>query len=298
VRVAILVPAADYPAEWRWAFDPQAGMLQQAGIDVAAVPWTSTGSFAGFDLVLPLVAWGYHHDWPRWLRLLGRFEVERVPLANPVPLLRWNSDKAYLAELASNGVSTVPSMTVDHLDDAGLRDARERFACDQLVVKPLVSASAHGTFRIAGGDTVPDAVRGWRMLVQPWLHRIVDAGEYSLIFFDGTFSHAVRKLPRPGEFRVQPEFGGIISRCEPPDGATELALQALELAPAASSYARVDLVVGNTGELAIIELELIEPALFVAQAPDAAPRFAAAVASAAQRAREQPLADGGRQVWR
>lgn len=296
MRVAILVPAADYSAEWRWAFDPQAAMLEEAGIDVTAVPWTSNESFDGFDLVMPLVAWGYHKDLPGWTRLLDRLEAEGVPVANPVPMLRWNSDKGYLTELGAAGVSTVPSITACALDEAALELARERFDCAELVVKPLVSASAYGTFRIGEGDAIPEAVRGWRMLVQPWLERIVDAGEYSVILFDGQFSHAVRKVPRAGEFRVQPEFGGIVSRCAPPDGATALALQALDHAPARSTYARVDLVIGNSGKLEIIELELIEPALFVAQAPDAAPSFTAAVTSAAERAREQPLANGGRQV--
>ena len=298
MRIAILVPGADYSAEWRWAFDPQAAMLEHAGLDVRAVPWTTNEPLDGFDLILPLVAWGYHRDPAGWLRLLDRFEANRWPVANPVPVLRWNSDKAYLSELASAGVATVPSITVDALDDPELEKARQQLGCEELVVKPLVSASAHGTFRLTPSDQVPQSVRGRRMLVQPWLDRIVDAGEYSLILFQDEFSHSVRKIPRPGEFRVQPEFGGIVTRCEPPEGGVALALHALEQAPDNSSYARVDLVIGNNDALQIIELEMIEPALFVAQAPDAAPRFAAAVISAAERAREQPLADGGRQVRR
>ena len=94
-------------------------------------------------------------------------------------------------------------------------------------------------------------------------------------------------MPRPGEFRVQPEWGGVIRRCDPPEGSIELALAALAAAPARTTYGRVDIVVGNDGELLVIELELIEPALFMAEAPDSRPRFAAAVLAAA----EQPLAD-------
>ena len=91
-------------------------------------------------------------------------------------------------------------------------------------------------------------------------------------------------MPRSGEFRVQPEYGGIIGPCAPPDGSVELALAALAAAPAPTTYARVDIVVGNDGELQIIELELIEPALFLDHAPEAARRYARAVLSAAQRA--------------
>jgi hypothetical protein len=129
------------------------------------------------------------------------------------------------------------------------------------------------------------------MLAQPWIESITSIGEYSLIFFAGAFSHAVSKVPVPGEFRVQPEYGGIIARCDPPAGALEVAAAALAAAPATATYARVDLVAGNDGAFQVIELELIEPALFLAQAPEAGPLFAAAVlAAASQRLAEQPLA--------
>jgi hypothetical protein len=124
------------------------------------------------------------------------------------------------------------------------------------------------------------------MLVQPWLKDIVNSGEYSLIFLGGEFSHSVSKVPRPGEFRVQPEYGGIIGPCDPPEGSVDLGKAALAASPAATTYARVDIVVGNDGRLQVIELELIEPALYMAGVPDAAPRFAEAVLSAASAGRE------------
>jgi glutathione synthase/RimK-type ligase-like ATP-grasp enzyme len=201
-------------------------------------------------------------------------------------VLRWNGDKSYLAELHSKGVATVPSLAFEAIDDSALQQARDLFGSEELVVKPLVSASAHGTFRIGPGEALPDKVRGWRMLIQPWLKDIVSSGEYSLLFFGGEFSHSVSKVPRPGEFRVQPEYGGIIGPCDPPPGSLELARAALAGAPAVTTYARIDIVVGNDGRLQVIELELIEPALFLADAPDAGPRFAAAVLSAAKAGRE------------
>jgi glutathione synthase/RimK-type ligase-like ATP-grasp enzyme len=291
LRLAVLVPPSDYGSEWRWAFDPQADALRRAGAEVDALPWNGAGDLRGYDLVLPLVAWGYHQRFAEWLALLDRLEQQRLPVANAVPVLRWNSDKTYLAELSAAGVNTVPSIAFDDFSPADLTAARSRFNCSELVVKPLVSASAWGTYRLGLSDPFPESVRGWRMLVQPWLNAIVSTGEYSLLFFDGTFSHAVSKLPRAGEFRVQPDFGGTVTQCAPPDGALELAQAALGSAPAPSVYARVDLVVGNDGQLQVIELELIEPALFLAQAPHGASAFAAAVLSAAERARKQPLAD-------
>ncbi len=282
MRVAFLVPAPDYRADWRWSYDAQAGALEAAGIEVAPVVWTEAAEASGFDLVMPLVAWGYHERYSVWLALLDAFERKDMPVANPATLLRWNSDKSYLEELSNVGVASVPSMTVSELDEPHLAEAREHFGCETLVVKPLVSASAYGTYRLAPGDPVPEAVRGWRMLVQPLIEKISDSGEWSLMFFGGAFSHAVAKVPVPGEFRVQPEYGGIIDRCDPPPGAIALAEAALNAAPAPSTYARVDMVEGNGGGLQIIELELIEPALFLDRAPDAGPRFASAVLRASQ----------------
>lgn len=286
MKIAFLVPAPDYRTEWNWAYDAEAPALTAAGMEVVPLPWTEAGDLTGFDLILPKLVWGYHKHYSEWLELLERFERERLQVTNPVPLLRWNGDKSYLEELADKGVDSVPSMTVAELDAPHLAEARVHFGCDTLVVKPLVSASAYGTFRLTPADPVPEEVRGWRMLVQPWLEAIVDSGEWSLIFFDGAFSHAVAKVPTSGEFRVQPEFGGIIQRCDPPEGSVALAEAALAAAPARSTYARVDIVVGNCGRLQVIELELIEPALFLEQAPEAGTRFAAAVRSAAQRARK------------
>lgn len=283
MRIAFLVPAPDNPTEWRWAYDAQAHALQAAGMTVFPLPWTDAFGASEFDLVMPLVAWGYHRRYREWLALLDSFERQSTPVANPAPVLRWNGDKSYLEELSESGVASVPSITVSELDEPHLEEARAHFGCDTLVVKPLVSASAYGTYRLSRGDPVPGAVRGWRMLVQPWIDRITESGEWSLMFFDGVFSHAVSKVPSPGEFRVQPEYGGFIDRCDAPCGAIALGEAALTAAPHPTTYARVDIVEANGGGLQVIELELIEPALFLDRAPDRAPYFAEAVRSTALR---------------
>lgn len=290
MRIAVLTPRPDYSAKWRWAYDVEAEALESAGAEVVPQCWSDPFDAAAFDLVLPLVAWGYHQHFGDWIGLLGRLEAEGVRVENPVPVLRWNSDKSYLAELYRAGIPIVPTEMVPALDADSLTQARAAFGACDLVVKPLVSASAYRTFRLRDGDPVPDEVMGARMMVQPWLESIRTSGEWSLIFFGGTFSHAVSKLPSPGEFRVQPEFGGIIARCDPPAGSVEVALAALAAAPCPPLYARVDLVIGNGGTLEVIELELIEPAFFLDQAPESAPAFAAAALSAAASG-QQPLAD-------
>jgi glutathione synthase/RimK-type ligase-like ATP-grasp enzyme len=201
---------------------------------------------------------------------------------NPVALLRWNSDKSYLAELAERGIATVPTIAVDALTDADLAAARARFDATELVIKPPVSAGADGTFRLGPNDAVPAAVAGRRMLIQPFQHSIVGQGELSLMIFNGDFSHAVMKRAKPGDFRVQPSLGGSEIQVEAPPEAIALACRALAAAPTPAAYARVDMIADASGAWQIMELELIEPALFLHRAPGSAKRFGTAIAIAAE----------------
>jgi glutathione synthase/RimK-type ligase-like ATP-grasp enzyme len=291
MRIAVLVPAPDYPEAWRWAYDPEAGALAENGAQVEPVCWTEAEGLTGFDLIMPLVAWGYHLDYARWLRFLDRAERDRLTVINPPELLRWNSDKAYLAELGEAGVPTVPTIAVDENCDEDLQEARRRFGCEWLVIKPPISASAMGTHRIGPHDDLPPDSRGKPMIIQPLIEEIARTGEYSLMLFDSEFSHAVIKRPKEGDFRVQEHHGGVTLPSKAPPGAVELAQAALAAAPAKASYARVDIVPDDEGVLRIMELELIEPSLFLDYQPGAAEAFAAAVLSRAKRAGEEPLAD-------
>jgi glutathione synthase/RimK-type ligase-like ATP-grasp enzyme len=122
------------------------------------------------------------------------------------------------------------------------------------------------------------------MLIQPFMASIASQGEYSIMLFDGVFSHAILKTPKSGDFRVQPHLGGSEMPCEAPAGAVALAKAALAAAPAEALYARVDMVADTDGTLRVMELELIEPALWLQHAPDKGAAFASVV----RRAVEQP----------
>lgn len=284
MRIAVLVPDPDYPEPWSWAFDIEADALKAAGCTVEAVAWTSIDDVSSYDLVMPLVAWGYHLDYPRWLQLLDRAEAEHWPMINRPALLRWNSDKAYLAELAERGVSTVPTLAVEACCDADLEEARRRFESDWLVIKPPVSASATGTHRLGPNDDLPADSMQRPMIVQPLIEEISRTGEFSLMLFDGEFSHAVVKRPRSGDFRVQPHLGGVTLPSKAPPGAEALAKKALAAAPVPAAYARVDIVPDDEGTLRIMELELIEPALFLDHADDGGAAFTNSVLRGLQKA--------------
>jgi glutathione synthase/RimK-type ligase-like ATP-grasp enzyme len=285
MRIAVLVPDPGYPEPWGWAFDVEAEALIGAGAEVEPVAWTAAGDFAGFDLVLPLVAWGYHLRYDEWLAFLDRVERSGVPMVNPPALLRWNSDKAYLAELGDAGVATVPTIAVEQCCDADLEEARRQFGCEWLVIKPPVSASATGTHRLGANDDLPAESRRRPMIIQPLIEEIARTGEFSLMLFDGDFSHAVVKRPRSGDFRVQPHLGGVTLPSKAPPGAVELAREALAIAPAKATYARVDIIPDDEGTLRIMELELIEPALFLDFAADGGAAFTRSILKAGEHAR-------------
>ncbi|WP_287941182.1 hypothetical protein [Sphingopyxis sp.] len=277
-RVAILVPAPEYEENWRPAFARKAAALAAAGLAVEQRVWTDPGDLAEFDLILPLFAWGYQRDVAVWYALLDR--LAELPVVNPVPVLRWNSDKAYLAELGAKGVAVVPTVEVAALDDASLAQARAALGAEEVVVKPAVSGGADGTHRVAPGAPIPTDALGQRRLVQPLMPGILADGEYSLFFFGGAFSHAIVKRPASGDFRVQEQFGGRETRWEASEAARLLAAAALAAAPAPPVYARVDMVGDAAGVLHIMELELIEPSLFLHHAADKGAAFGRAVYAA------------------
>lgn len=279
MRVAILIPAPAFWEAWDWAYDVEAGFLEAAGIAVGPRPWTEPGDLDDFDLVMPLVAWGYHLEAARWHGLLDRLEANGRRVLNPVPLLRWNSDKRYLAELGAKGVAVIPTQLAEQLDEAALAEARAEYG-EELVIKPPVSASADGTHRLKAHDPLPESSRGQPMMIQPFLRSVVDEGEYSIMLFGGEYSHAIIKRPKVGDYRVQPHLGGTEEACAPPPGAIDLAKAALAAAPAEAAYARVDMIRDASGTLAIIELELIEPALWLQHAPEGAAAFVSAIRAA------------------
>jgi glutathione synthase/RimK-type ligase-like ATP-grasp enzyme len=278
-RIAILSPVPEYEEDWSHI---RADYARLFGEKTAFIDWTKADDLAGFDLVTPLLAWGYPRDTVTWFALLDRLKAADLNISNPVTVLRWNSDKTYLAELEEAGIATVPTRMSEALDEAALGAARQAFGCDTLVVKPPISGGADGTFRLGASDAVPAAVAGKRMMIQPFLPAIAAEGEYSLFYFGGSFSHAIIKRPAAGDFRVQDQFGGYEEAIEAPDEAKSLAEGALAATAAITgtgmlAYARVDMLRDGDGHFRLMELELIEPSLFLRFAPDGGAAFADAM---------------------
>lgn len=241
----------------------------------------------GVEALVLRSTWDYHLRLAEFLAWIDAVSARGIPLWNPPRTLRWNVDKRYLLEVEAHGVPVVPTRHAARgsgvtlsalLREAGWRDA---------VVKPSISGGAFQTWR-ARGEATDDArfdrqLGAMDCLVQPFVPELVSGGEWSLLFFRGQYSHAVLKRPQSGDFRVQEEFGGVASGAPAPAEVVAAAERALAVVPEQLLYARVDGVVRNGG-LELMELELVEPSLFLESEPGAAERFASAVSEVLGRA--------------
>lgn len=257
-----------------------AACLRARGVEPVACVWNDPAvDWAGFDAVLVRTTWDYFQHYAAFLQWLDRLPV---PLINDRALVRWNSDKRYLLDLAGQGVDIIPTRLAAA---AELPACTRAMAGQELIVKPTVSGTAWHTVRGHAGEAAFEAAlaalpQGFSYLVQPFLAEVLDQGEWSLLFFGGHYSHAVIKRPAAGDFRVQGEFGGTSQLAEPPAHVLASARRALDataaLGHADVAYARVDGVVAD-GRFRLMELEMIEPYLHLGVRPDAAERFAAQV---------------------
>jgi glutathione synthase/RimK-type ligase-like ATP-grasp enzyme len=204
-------------------------------------------------------------------------------------LVRWNLHKSYMADLAARGVAVVPTVHTPASDPRTLADIMRSEGWKSAVVKPAVSLSAYETWRVDTPAAVADEERLTRLrargdvLVQRYVPEVATAGEWSLVFFGRTFSHAVRKLPRDGDFRVQTEHGGSVNMEHPPAAVLDAAAHALANLPTAPAYCRID-GVSEGGRLLLMEAECIDPVLFFTEHPAAADAFTDEVMTRIERA--------------
>jgi glutathione synthase/RimK-type ligase-like ATP-grasp enzyme len=218
--------------------------------------------------------WDYHLAPDAFCDWIARLEAAQVRLFNPAPLLRWNLRKNYLRELANKGIETVPTEWCDL--PASLAERMRFHGWERAVAKPQISASAYRTLLVdaaTAGDHEQSFAEMCRAaggaMLQPYLDEIESEGEWSLMFFAGEFSHAALKKPAAGDFRVQNEFGGTATLKPPPEDALHSANKILSFLPDLPLYCRIDGVC-RTGVFLLMEVELIEPQLFLRLHPPSA----------------------------
>jgi glutathione synthase/RimK-type ligase-like ATP-grasp enzyme len=259
--------------------------LEARSLTAEARAWNDpTADWTRYDAVILRSCWDYHRQLPAFLQWIAHLEQRGVALWNEPDVVRWNVDKRYLRDLASAGVRIVPTIFVEPSDERSLRSILGDVGWDRVVVKPAVSASAHETWTLSAADAAGaearfgEARRTGTQLVQPFLHQVVEDGEWSLVFIAGRYSHAALKWPRTGDFRVQAEHGGSAERREPDRAVIEAATFALRAHHAVREtlYARVDGCLVD-GAFVLMELELVEPWLYFGLSAEATGRLAAEV---------------------
>ena len=253
--------------------------LAELGIRTDILSWRQTViDWSAFDAVIIRTPWDYQQYPNEFLEVLSGIETETA-LHNSLEIVRWNLDKTYLRDLAEKGVRIVPTLWRQRYDAAPFANWLDELSTDEVIVKPTVSATAAFTYRLREFDVSLFFVFAEReFLVQPFMSSILDEGEYSLFYFNGEYSHAIVKRPKPADFRVQEEHGGIITEIEADEEMRDAASDVLEHIEEDLLYARVDLVRDDEGKFALMELELIEPSLYLRMNADAPARFAAAIA--------------------
>jgi glutathione synthase/RimK-type ligase-like ATP-grasp enzyme len=251
------------------------GALRTRGCEAVSLAWDKPGvDWGRFDLCLVKSTWDYNRKYEEFLAWARRVAAV-TKLRNPANMIAWNSDKTYLRELADRGVRTVPTVWVSRGSEPRLEAILAAEGWGRAVVKPVVDLGAENLHRVRMGSEEGEAslakvLERHDAMIQPFLPSLETKGETSLIYIDGELTHAVRKRPAPGDFRVQEIWGGIRQRTEPEPAEIELAEQALAQLESPPLYARVDIVADLHDLPCLIELELIEPNLYLGESPAAA----------------------------
>ena len=260
--------------------------LERLGITPIPAVWDDTTiDWNDFDLVVLRSTWDYaerRDEFLEWARTVPR-------MLNAFPIVQWSSDKHYLLDLQNAGIATVPTSFVEPGDVPWSEPGTAEF-----VVKPAISAGSRNTVRYRAGDERADLhVRelladGRSVMIQPYLERVDTSAETAVLFMGGQYSHSIRKGPllplgELGEMREGLFIQEQIDRREPRADQLAVAQATYDLARTHTGcdplYARIDLLDDDHGNPVVLEVEMVEPSLFLRTAPELPARWAAAIAA-------------------
>lgn len=257
--------------------------LAKRGWAVETLPWNrASADWKSYDLVVLRSTWDYQHHAERFLATLAAIEASGTRLENSLAIVRWNMQKTYLHDLAVQGVPVVPTVWREQLAPGELVPLFESLQTDEAVIKPVMSGNAQGAWRLdhqsakARAAEIEAYYAKRPLMMQPFEPAIVAEGEYSLMYFSGQHSHSILKVPKPGDFRVQEEHGSEIRAVTAEPALLAAGDKAMRAIGETLLYARADLV-RHGDEFRVMELELVEPAIYLRMDPGAPERFADAV---------------------
>ena len=264
--------------------------LRKKGLKTMRLAWDdSTFDWYRTESALFRTTWDYFERFAEFSNWLTKVS-QHTRLFNSETMIRWNIDKHYLIDLSDKGVHIAESHFIEKGTSITLEKLHQDLNWDETVLKPCVSGAARHTYRMNRGDceshesVFQDLIANEGMMLQPFQQRIVSEGELSMMVFDGKFSHAVLKMAKSGDFRVQDDFGGSVHEYHPTADEIDFAESAVRACPELPVYARVDIFKDNEGRTALSELELIEPELWFRRCPEAADLLATGITQRLQQA--------------
>ena len=280
MRVALLSieDLSDFVADDELLVEPLRGL----GHEAEFVPWRGAVEWQDYGGVVIRTTWDYQNHLPEFLRVLHEIETQ-TRLANPLEIVKWNADKKiYLQDIEKRGGRIVSTIWGDSkIDSRQIQAWFEQLQTDEMVIKPTIGANAQRAFRLRRGAVdageLSEAFEKRSYMVQPFMRSIVEEGEFSLFYFNGEYSHTILKTPKTGDFRVQEEHGGIIQATKPAANLLATGEKIMQYISPTPLYARVDFVRTDDGEFAVVELELIEPSMYLREAAHAPQMFAEAI---------------------
>jgi hypothetical protein len=254
--------------------------LREFDIDVKLIFWDDFESevYQKLDLAIFRTPWNYHLKLPEFKKWMTKLTDFKVPLHNPLTTIEWNLNKLYLRDLATRGVPIVKT----EFFSAGTVPTFDLSLADEWILKPAISASAARTFRLSPDQVLPQILENIfepneTLMLQPFMNSVITDGEFSFVYFNGLFSHAVVKRAKTDDFRVQNEHGGTWVPFTPSQQDLERSAFVLSVLKETPLYARIDMI-RDGQDLLLMELELFEPMLYIF-AETQAQSFAQAVVS-------------------
>lgn len=258
--------------------------LAKQGLKVGRKDWADADfDWANSRSAVFRTTWDYFNRFSEFSAWLARAS-QTTRLFNEAALIHWNIDKHYLGALAEKDVNIVPTVYIERGDARSLAHIVAETGWQDVILKPVVSGAARHTYRFAAIDSEQyecvfgELIEQEALMLQPFQQNILQQGELSLMIIDGKYTHAIRKTAKAGDFRVQDDHGGTVHQYEATADEVLFAEATVAAVPFDVLYARVDMIRDNAGQLAIMELEMVEPELFFRFNPAAADTLAAGIA--------------------
>ncbi|MFA5834965.1 MAG: hypothetical protein WDA22_15925 [Bacteroidota bacterium] len=258
--------------------------LERKGLRVHRLDWSNKEfDWSSTQFALMRAAWDYTERYSEFLNFI-RNVSEKSVLINPPKTILWNIDKHYLRDLEKFGIAIPETIYIEKNESTSLRHLHHQYGLKDSILKPVMSGGARHTYRLNNHnldqhETIfQQLISQEAMMLQPFLDSVITYGEITLIVIGGTYTHAVLKKAKPGDFRVQDDFGGTVHHYTPTKEEISFAERTVSVCEPVPVYARVDLLRDNNGNLAVSELELIEPELWFRFHPPAAEMLAIEIA--------------------